>query len=403
MGDILKKFDFDKKYVQITILAIIVIIFGTAFMQMSENITIVLQTVKKALDFTTELLRPFIIGFIFAYFLNPIVRTIENTSFIKHSSFFKRQKKKRMFSVFVTYIFALFCFYLLLVSILPSVINNVNTLIVVLPESLNSAKDILDKYSNVENSTITPIIDIINTITNQDYSINHLIVNAVKNITDVIFNLPQMFVSLVGGVVTLANGVISLVLGFVISIYMINDKEYFLEQIKKFIYVCTKKHSTKKIFKIARLSNNILEKFIIGKAIDSFIIGIMFFIICLAFKIPYAPLFAIIMGVTNMIPYFGPFIGALPILLITITWNYKMAIPIGVAILLIQQFDGIILGPKILGDSIGLKPISTIFAILIGGGLFGVYGMFLGAPVYAVIATIVNEVVNKNYDKIKLE
>lgn len=395
----MKKFDFDKNYIQIAILAILVIIIGVIFLQTVENITSVTITIKKFIGFSIGLIKPFIVGFFFAYFLNPIVRTIENTSLINKIDFLSEKKRKRTLSIAITYVMALCFFYLLIVSILPSVIRNINALIVALPESLNNLGQMLDKHINNSGDKLTPIINMINKLTDQDYSVNHFAVNLVKGLSEAIFNLPKFVSSIFIGVVTLANGILAVILGFIISIYMINDKEYFLSQAKKIVYVLTKGKSTQKVFRVARLSNNTLEKFIVGKAIDSFIIGIIFFIICLAFKIPYASLFALIMGITNMIPYFGPFIGAVPILLITITWNYKMVIPVTIAIVLLQQFDGIILGPKILGDSIGIKPISIIFAILVGGGLFGVYGMFLGAPVYAVISTIISESIDKNYDK----
>ncbi len=394
----MKKFDFDKKYVQIAILALLVLIFSTLFEQFLGNITVVFANAKRTIDFISRLLRPFFIAFVIAYFLNPMVRYIENKILVKNDSLFKTDKSKRKVSIFITYVFAIFIVYLLVASILPSVVKNVNTLIVTLPESVNAIKDLVSSYSE-RSSVVSPLIETANNLTNQNYTPSSFITKGVKIISDAIFNLPHYFSQIIVGIVTFANGVIAILIGFVISIYMINDKEYFLEHTKKIVCVLTKDKGTERIFRVTKMSNHILERFIIGKAIDSFIIGVMFFVICIAFKVPYAPLFALIIGVTNMIPYFGPFIGAVPVLIITISWNYKMFIPLGLSILILQQFDGIILGPKILGDSIGLKPISIIFAILVGGGLFGVAGMFLGAPVYAVLATIVNEVIHKNYLK----
>ncbi len=394
----MKKFEFDKKNVQIAILALIVIIFGTIFQEIIGNFNSITSSIGETIEFLMKLVRPFIIAFFIAFFLNPMVRFIEKSKFVQNDNIFKTSKSKRTISIAGTYIFAIFVIYLLIASILPSVVRNVNTLVVSLPDSLNEMKIMLAQYSHKDNNLVTPIIDTLNKVTDQNYDTNNFIASSVKAIGDAIFNIPNFLSSVVFGVVTFANGVIAIILGFVISIYMINDKEYFLLQAKKIVWVLTKESVSERIFRVSKMSNEVLEKFIVGKAIDSFIIGLLFFIICLSFKIPYAPLFAIIIGVTNMIPYFGPFIGAIPVLIITLTWNYKMVIPTTIAILILQQFDGIILGPKILGDSIGLKPISIIFAILVGGGMFGVLGMFLGAPVYAVIATIVNEIINKNYD-----
>ncbi len=399
----MKKFDFDKKYIQIAILAIIVIVFGTLFEQFLNNISIIFHNAKATFDFIMRLLRPFIIAFIIAYFLNPCVRFIESKQFVKKSSVLDTKQKKRSFSIFITYVIALAFLYLVISSIIPNVIRNINTLILALPESANEFRNMIDSYTLKDNNILTPAIETLNNLTNQNYTANNIVLSAVKEIGDAIFNLPQILASVVFGIVTFANGIIAVILGFVISIYMIADKEYFLYHTKKIVYVIMKKQKAEKLFRVTNLSNHILERFIIGKAIDSLIIGFMFFIICVLFKVPYAPLFGLIIGITNMIPYFGPFIGAIPVLIITLTWNYKMFLPIGLAILILQQFDGIILGPKILGDSIGLKPISIIFAIIIGGGLFGVYGMFLGAPVYAVLATILQELINKNYEESKGE
>ncbi len=392
----MKKFNFDKKYVQIAILAVLVLVFSTLFEQMIGNIGVVYSNFHNTMHFITGLIRPFIIAFCIAFFLNPMVRFIEKQSIFNKSKLLSA--KKRQISILITYLFAIFVMYIIVASILPSVIQNVNTLIVTLPESLNQIKQLIDKYSD-DSRAVTPLLDTVNRLTNQNYSARSFISQSVKAISDSIFNLPHYVSQIIVGIVSFANGVLAIILGFVISIYMINDKEYFLEQAKKIVCVLTKDKGTERIFRVTKLSNQVLEKFIVGKAIDSFIIGILFFIVGVSFKIPYAPLFALIIGVTNMIPYFGPFIGAIPVLIITLTWNYRMFLPVGISILILQQFDGIILGPKILGDSIGLKPISIIFAIIVGGGLFGVPGMFLGAPAYAVLSTIINEIIHKNYVK----
>ncbi len=395
----MKKFDFDKKYLQIAILAIVVIIFGTLFEQFLNNISVVFYNASVAIDFILKLLRPFIIAFVIAYFLNPGVRYIENRECIKNGKFFNTRQKQRSFSIFLMYLLALAFLYLVVASVLPNVIRNINTLIIALPDSANDFKQMVNSYTINENNVFNPLIEIVNNMTSQNYTANNIVIRVVKELGEMIFNIPQLLSSVVFGIVTFANGIIAIILGFVISIYMIADKEYFAKHAKKIIYVVAKRKRAEKILRVVSLSNNILEKFIIGKAIDSLIIGFMFFVICVLFRVPYAPLFGLIIGITNMIPYFGPFIGAIPVLIITLSWNYKMMIPIGFSILVLQQFDGIILGPKILGDSIGLKPISIIFAIIIGGGLFGVYGMFLGAPVYAVVATILQEIINKNYEE----
>ncbi len=393
----MKKFDFNKKYIQIAILAFLVIVCGTLFEQVIANIDNIFARGNTVLEFLSNLIRPFIIAFFIAFFLNPMVRYLEHSQFVSSRPLFTQNKRSRSFSIFITYLTAFLFIYLVIASILPSVIRNINTLIVTLPSNLSALQVMLEQKSANNDSDLFQFVDAFNKLTSQQIIPYELVTSMFKNISDIIFNLPNIFSSVVVGVMSFADGVVDIILGFVISIYMINDKEYFSNQCKKIVCVLTKEKTSRKILKIANKTSHTFERFVIGKSIDSIIIGFMFFIICVSFKIPYAPLFALIIGVTNMIPYFGPFIGAVPVLIITLTWNYKMTIPVGVAILILQQFDGIILGPKILGDSIGLKPISVIFAIIIGGGLFGVPGMFLGAPTFAVISGIVNEMIDRNY------
>lgn len=395
----MKKFDFDKKYIQIAILTVIVLATIILFDKIVGNLGAIHANIKGTFSFLTTIIRPFIIGFAIAYFLNPCIRYIENISFVKNSNFFDTKNRKRILSVVIIYIIFALCIYLVISSVLPNVVSNINILIATLPNSIEEMSTLLMQYSKEDGNVLMPTLEAINQFTKTDYSVDYIVNSAIISVSQALFKIPNIFSSVVIGIISIANGIIAVVLGFVISIYMLFDKEYFKEQFKKITLVLTKKSTAQKIFNVMDMANQTFEKFIVGKAIDSFLIGTMFFFISMIFQIPYASLFGIIIGVTNMIPYFGPFIGAVPILLITLVWDFYMVIPVGIAILILQQFDGIVLGPKILGDSMGLRPISIIFAILIGGELFGVIGMFLGAPVYAVTSTILNEILDKNYEK----
>lgn len=395
----MKKGDFDKKYIQIAILAILVIICSILFEQVIGNMDLIYDSIRKTFGFLTALVNPFLIGFAIAYILNPAERYFENSKFIANAKFLSTPKKKRMAGLLLTYIIAILFMIIVISAVVPSVIENVNALLTSLPSSINQIRYFATEYMQKNGDGANSLINTVNELTNENYNTTQIMNTFLKSLSQIFYSLPDVLSSVLGGFMSLASGVLNFVLGFVISIYMLMDKDYFAKQTKKIVLVLTNKSFAQKTFKISKMANNTLEKFIVGKAIDSFIIGSIFFVICVILKVPYAPLFGLIIGITNMIPYFGPFIGAVPVLFITLIWNYHMFLPIGIAILVIQQFDGIILGPKILGDSIGLKPISIIFAILIGGGLFGVLGMFLGAPVYAVIATIVNGILDRNYDK----
>ena len=187
--------------------------------------------------------------------------------------------------------------------------------------------------------------------------------------------------------------VISFIISIMVSVYMISDHKNLFYQGKRLIYAILPYKPANTLRNVLRESGRIFTSFIFGKALDSLIIGIICFIAMVIFRFPYAVLISVVVGITNMIPYFGPYIGgAVGFLFILIVSPFK-ALLFALLILVIQQFDGLYLGPKILGDKTGLKPLWVIFSITVGGSLFGVLGMFLGVPCVAVLGYILNQVV----------
>lgn len=182
---------------------------------------------------------------------------------------------------------------------------------------------------------------------------------------------------------SIVSWIINLLIAVIVSIYMLADKKPLLRSTKAIIYGFIPMRNIHSFLEILRDGNKIFSGFIIGKSIDSLIIGILCFILMNILGLDYAVLISVIVGVTNMIPYFGPFIGAIPGILILLLISPVKALIFAILILVLQQFDGLILGPKILGDSTGLKPLWIIVAITIGGSIAGVLGMFLGVPVIA--------------------
>ena len=202
-------------------------------------------------------------------------------------------------------------------------------------------------------------------------------------------------------VLNITSAVLNFILGIVISIYILKDKEIFSNQFKKLTYALFNKKRADYFINLGRDVNIVFSKYLIGKSIDSIIIGIICFIGLLIIKAPYPLVISTIVGITNMIPYFGPFIGAIPAVLITLFYSPIKALWVLIFILGLQQFDGLYLGPKILGTQVGLKPFWVISAIIVGGGLFGLLGMFLAIPISAVLKTIIQKYVfiklnNKN-------
>ena len=215
--------------------------------------------------------------------------------------------------------------------------------------------------------------------------------NLINYGTDLMGSLLPVVYSLSVSIVKMA---INLLLGVMISIYMIYSKENFRYQGKRIVYAIFSEEKGDAICSTLRECNNIFGAFLISKAIDSLIIGC---ICCVAMNIiglPYSVLLSVIVGITNMIPYFGPFIGAVPGVLIYLCTDWELALIFAIMILILQQFDGLILGPRLLGQSTGLSPIWVIFAITVGGAYFGVLGMFVGVPVVAVVAYLINKLIS---------
>lgn len=186
----------------------------------------------------------------------------------------------------------------------------------------------------------------------------------------------------------LTTGLTNLILGVIISIYFLFGKERFLAQIKKALYALFPEDFVKRLVDVTHTSNRIFSGFISGKLLDSLIIGILCFVGMSLFRMPMAMLVSVIVGVTNVIPYFGPIIGAVPSALIVFLIDPIKALWFVFFVICLQQFDGNILGPRILGDSIGMPAFWVIFSILLFGGYFGVFGMFVGVPTFAVIYSI---------------
>ena len=184
------------------------------------------------------------------------------------------------------------------------------------------------------------------------------------------------------------------IIGLIVSVYVLMEKEKFIGQSKKIIYAIFKPERGNIIVRTVRKSNQIFGGFITGKILDSVIIGVICYVVLLIMNMPYTVLVSVIVGVTNVIPFFGPYIGAIPSFIIIALANPLQGLYFLIFIIILQQFDGNILGPKILGNSTGLSSFWVVFAILIGGGMFGVPGMILGVPTFAVIYYIVRNIVN---------
>ena len=351
----------------------------------------VLQTFAR---FCIRVLQPFIYGAVMAYLLTPIYNgTVRGTYGLLNQG--SRQLKKDMAiskGVGTVVSTAVLLVVIAGVSwmIIPGLVNSVVSVVEQLPAALEQVTQWLDvKMTNL------PIAQ--ETI---DEGIDTLTDKAIEFATNTLLPKSQsVAVGVSQGVIGAVGFLTDFFIGIIISIYFLNSKDTFLAQIKKVILATFKESTAQEIFEGAAFTNKTFGGFISGKIIDSIIIGIICFLVMSIFGWEYSLLISCIVGITNIIPFFGPFIGAIPSVLLLLMMNPWHALYFAIFAILLQQFDGNILGPKILGDSTGLESFWVLFAVLVGGGLFGFIGMIVGIPVFAVIYYYVGRQLNRRLAK----
>ena len=337
----------------------------------------------KLLGQALQVIAPFLVGAFIAFILYPLVRFFYRNLF-KNTLHMKSDKLSKWLSILVTYVIAIGVIAILMVFILPQLYTSITDIVDRLPVWYNNLTTMVDNFENRHADLGFIDYNIINE------HLTSLYPKIISYLTDTLANLLPYVVNTSMAIV---KGVVNLIISIMVSVYMISDHKNIFYQFKKLLYAVFPKQAADTARTICRESTNIFLKFMYGKVIDSVIIGIICFVCMNIFKFPYTVLISVIVGITNMIPYFGPYIGGVLGGIIIVIVNPVQVIFFAVMILVIQQFDGLFLGPKILGDSTGLKPLWVIFAIVVGGAMFGVLGMFLGVPTMAVICYILNIVV----------
>ena len=335
----------------------------------------------KLLGQALQVIAPFLVGAFIAFILYPLVRFFYRNLF-KNTLHMKSDKLSKWLSILVTYVIAIGVIAILMVFILPQLYTSITDIVDRLPVWYNNLTTMVDNFENRHADLGFIDYNVINE------HLTSLYPKIISYLTDTLANLLPYVVNTSMAIV---KGVVNLIISIMVSVYMISDHKNIFYQFKKLLYAVFPKQAADTARTICRESTNIFLKFMYGKAIDSVIIGIICFVCMNIFKFPYTVLISVIVGITNMIPYFGPYIGGVLGGIIIVIVNPVQVIFFAVMILVIQQFDGLFLGPKILGDSTGLKPLWVIFAIVVGGAMFGVLGKFLGVPTMAVICYILNK------------
>ncbi|WP_244269525.1 AI-2E family transporter [Natronincola ferrireducens] len=385
------KIQWDKQYLKYALYGSFAIILSVIFYQILDNIASLLDSISDGFLWVRRMLSPFIIGAFIAYLLNPGVRWFEKKLYSRVVYISERKTLHRLISILTVYIILISFITMLIVFVAPQINNNIREILRRVPEYDRITRQWLsnwEKEIGVEN-----LYDFAEHIEKNSKEI----FDKTSQVLEYILN--NIFVS----VMTITSGVLNFLLALIISFYMLSDKEGFKVGGEKFLRAMMKDETVDRIKDFGREADDLFGKFIIGKSLDSFIIGVLCLIGLKIMNIRYGLLLSTIIGVTNMIPYFGPFIGAVPVAIITFFDSPVKALWVILFILGLQQFDGLILGPKILGNSVGLRPFWIIFAIVVGGKLAGVLGMFLGVPIFAIVRLLVMRFIDRQLERKTME
>ena len=327
-------------------------------------------------------LSPFIYGIGIAFLLNPLRKIIEYSWLGKTKLKPRTKKIIASFGALFIGIIMLFVFFSILI---PQMISSIQTFLSSFEGYVDSARNFFESnnfFSDDLLKTLNPVID-----------------KGVSMLGDWVSNLASSLNAILMYSVIFAKSVMNFLIGMIIALYILLDEVNLKRQMKKVLYALLPQKTTKGILRTTRLTINTFNSFVAGKAVDSLIIGILCYIILSFMKMPYTPLISVVVGVTNMIPVFGPFLGAVPSILILLLVDPFKALEFSIFILILQQVDGNIIGPRILGGAVGLPTLYVMFAIIIGGALFGIVGMFIGVPVFSVIFVLVSEFIHRQLDK----
>lgn len=369
----------NKKYNTIALYAILVIAINVFIVLAVFKLNAILNILSKILD----VMMPIIWGLAIAFLMNPIMTTTERVykRFVPEP---KRPGLLRALSVTVA--------SLVFLGIIAGIIA------VVIPELINSFNEIVDNFSNF----IEQGQKWMNKLLKNYPKVQDFLMNKLLEFGTDLTKVQPMLENILSGAWSFVNVLYDFILGFIVSVYLLLSKEKFIAQSKKIVFANFKRPTAERILHFSSEANEVFSGFFSGKIIDSIIIGFLCFVGLTIIGMPYNLLISVIVGFTNIIPFFGPFIGAIPSAFLILIVEPRKVIWFLIFILLLQQFDGNILGPKILGDSTGLPAIWVMFAIFICGGLFGFIGMLLGVPVFALLYRVVRENIENKLKRKKM-
>ena len=382
------KFRFDSKYKQIAVLAVIVIVVS-GFLLMSAQ---AIPNLREMIDMLAASAAPIFWGIVIAYLMNPAVDFFRNRVFKKWAE--KSAGSKKTYRLIKN--LSIFIVVVLTVALLTGLV------LLIVPQFIQSLSGLVNNFDYYANNFLTwarntfadfpQIIDILENPLPQIESF------LTSSWTDISSQVSSFGSKIGGGVINFALGFKDFIIGFIIAVYFVSSKEMLKAQAKKILFALFKNDSVQSLLTVSDRINSIFSHYIIGIIIDAFFVGCMTFIGATIIGTPYPILMAVIIACTNVIPFFGPFIGGIPVCFITLLDDPLKALAMAIFMVAMQQFDGNIMVPLIQGDRIGVPSVWILIGIIIGGGLFGFAGMLLAVPVFAIIYMLIKEFLE---DKLK--
>ena len=382
------KFRFNRKYTQIAIYAVIVIVLS-GFLLMSMN---VMPNLSEIVNKITSAFAPVVWGCVIAYLLNPGVDFFRFKVFKKNSEKADTLKKKnfiRNVSVFIVFLLA------------AGVVTGLVFLIV--PQLGTSLKGLVDKFDVYTNNFIVWF----NNVFGENTQLSELLSNPMSQIeqyitgywADISKSLVNFGTTLGGNVLGLLVGFKDFIIGIIFAIYILVSKDMLKSQVKRLFFAFFKNSTANSIFHVTRRTNDIFSHYVTSVLIDAFIIGCTTFVFASIARIPYSIVITVIVAVTNIIPFFGPFLGGIPSFFLILLVDPAKALWFGIFIIILQQCDGNIIKPLLYGETMGLPAIWVLVSIIIGGGIFGLPGMLLGVPVFSVLYILTKEFLSGRLEK----
>ena len=379
-----RHFRWDKKYLYWGVTAFCVVAAAILF-YMALNY---LPLLRKALSSLVHILSPFIWGLAISYLLSPFMRFAERKLFLPLSGkLYKNSKRSdgsrfaRSMSVLLSELFLLAILTALICLIIPQLYSSLQNMVASSPMYIETASrwitQLLEDFPEIEHYVSQTL-----------GKVNTSLMDWIQN--TVLPELGSLISNVTSGVYYAIMAVYNLVIGIIVSVYVLSNLEHVGASGKRLLYSIFSVDTVKKILEGLEFTDRTFMGFINGKLLDSAIIGLICYIVCSILRMPYTLLVSVIVGVTNIIPFFGPFIGAVPASILILLVNPVKCLIFIAFIILLQQLDGNIIGPKILGSSVGINGFWVMFSIILGAGLFGFWGMLLGVPVFVILYTAIS-------------